>query len=147
MRYKFVVAPKIIWYHIKTKKSELWERKLKNICYLLSLFRLKYIKMKFNFFNRQKLKMVVCSTLQTISMESGVSGNLVCNVWLWPLCLNPFTLELLVRYPFFTSPLPFWLPPIGRLQCPQAFPTTLISLLSIKSVEILTWFPCCRVSL
>ncbi len=34
------------------KTSELWERKLKNISYLLSQFRLKYIKMKCNFLSK-----------------------------------------------------------------------------------------------
>ncbi len=45
---------------IYKKTNELWERMLQNITYLLSQFRLEYIK--WNWFFRQKLKVAACST-------------------------------------------------------------------------------------
>ncbi len=104
-------------YHIKT--SELWERMLKNISYLLSQFRLKYIKCSCIFSEQTKNGDVLF--LQTISMESGVSGNLVCSVsmfetdhFTWIHSLWDFWLDML----FCTTPLPCLLLLMGH---PQAF--------------------------
>ncbi len=107
------------------KQNQLSFIKLKKISYLLSQFRLNYINTKKVF--RQKIKMVVCSALQTISMKSGMSWNLGCSVsmfendhFAWIISIWGLRLDML----FYNTLLPFLLLLIGRLQHPQAFTIT-----------------------
>lgn len=72
--------------------------------------KLIYLKKKDEYLVVQKLKMVVCSALQTIWIKS---GNLIFSASMFEtmnMLIDLFTLDVLVSFSYFSTALPFLLP-------------------------------------